>query len=244
MNQTGTEAEEIVAERMCIVTREVMDEAQLIRFVRGPDGSVVPDLNRKLPGRGVWVGLKRTRVAEAVKIALVKDAAFFGWIEANAAQLRAGEPEPLEQLVRRCAQLHLEHIAGCGDPFETGSARPLDYGHWAAHKLESLTHNRLRHGEAVAIGMALDTLYAAKTGRLAAASAERVLALLSALGLPRSDAALEGADALLNGLEEFREHLGGELSVTLLEDIGRGVDVASLDPAVVRQCLAQLEGRA
>lgn len=67
MSQTGTEAEEIVAERMCIVTREVMDEAQLIRFVRGPDGSVVPDLNRKLPGRGVWVGLKRTRVAEAVK---------------------------------------------------------------------------------------------------------------------------------------------------------------------------------
>lgn len=67
MSQTGTEAEEIVAERMCIVTKEVMDEAQLIRFVRGPDGSAVPDLNRKLPGRGVWVGLKRTRVAEAVK---------------------------------------------------------------------------------------------------------------------------------------------------------------------------------
>ena len=56
-----------LAERMCIVTREVMDEDALIRFVRGPDGGVVPDLQRKLPGRGVWVSLSAARVAEAVK---------------------------------------------------------------------------------------------------------------------------------------------------------------------------------
>ena len=67
MNAGSAEAEEDVAERMCIVTREVMDEAQLIRFVRGPEGEVVPDLARKLPGRGVWVALSRARVAEAVK---------------------------------------------------------------------------------------------------------------------------------------------------------------------------------
>jgi uncharacterized protein len=67
LNQNPAEAEEIVADRMCIVTREVMDEMRLIRFVRGPDGAVVPDLNRKLPGRGVWVGLSKARVAEAVK---------------------------------------------------------------------------------------------------------------------------------------------------------------------------------
>ncbi len=67
MNLIPAEAEESVAERMCIVTREVLDEARLIRFVRGPDGAVVPDINRKLPGRGVWVSLSRARVAEAVK---------------------------------------------------------------------------------------------------------------------------------------------------------------------------------
>ena len=44
---------------MCIVTRTVKDEADMIRFVRGPDGVVVPDLARKLPGRGVWVSLDR-----------------------------------------------------------------------------------------------------------------------------------------------------------------------------------------
>jgi predicted RNA-binding protein YlxR (DUF448 family) len=52
-------------ERMCIVTREVMDEDRLLRFVRSPDGDVVPDLARKLPGRGVWVALERAKVAEA-----------------------------------------------------------------------------------------------------------------------------------------------------------------------------------
>ncbi len=67
MNPGQAEAEEIVAERMCVVTRQVLDEAQLIRFVRGPDGVVVPDINRKLPGRGVWVSLSKVRVAEAVK---------------------------------------------------------------------------------------------------------------------------------------------------------------------------------
>ena len=61
------EADADLSERTCIVTREVGDEASLVRFVRGPDGVVVPDIQRKLPGRGVWVGLSRARVAEAVK---------------------------------------------------------------------------------------------------------------------------------------------------------------------------------
>jgi predicted RNA-binding protein YlxR (DUF448 family) len=51
---------------MCIVTRECLDESALIRFVRGPSGEAVPDLARKLPGRGVWVSLNRARLAEAV----------------------------------------------------------------------------------------------------------------------------------------------------------------------------------
>lgn len=61
------EAEAELAERMCIVTRECLDESALVRFVRGPGGEAVPDLARKLPGRGVWVSLNRQQVAEAVK---------------------------------------------------------------------------------------------------------------------------------------------------------------------------------
>ncbi len=52
---------------MCIVTRAVKEESELIRFVRSPDGAVVPDLGRKLPGRGVWVSLDRKILAEAVR---------------------------------------------------------------------------------------------------------------------------------------------------------------------------------
>ncbi len=53
--------------RMCIVTRQSLPEDELIRFVLSPDGEVVPDLARKLPGRGTWVLLSRGQVAEAVK---------------------------------------------------------------------------------------------------------------------------------------------------------------------------------
>jgi 3-dehydroquinate synthase len=88
---------------------------------------------------------------------------------------------------RRSAELHLEHICGNGDPFELGSARPLDFGHWSAHKLESMTSHRLRHGEAVAIGMALDLTYAVLKGYLTRATAHAVLDLLEAIGLPLWD---------------------------------------------------------
>ena len=61
------EQDTAMTERMCIVTREVKDVYALIRFVRRPDGHAVPDLQRKLPGRGVWVSLSRERVGEAIR---------------------------------------------------------------------------------------------------------------------------------------------------------------------------------
>jgi len=177
-------------------------------------------------------------MAEAVKVACIRDAAFFEWLCAHGRELSAFEPAAAKEMIRRCAVLHLEHIAGSGDPFELGTARPLDFGHWAAHKLETLTDFRLRHGEAVAIGIALDTRYSADIGLLAPEAAERVLKLLETIGLPLWDEALESRDAagrlrVLDGLREFREHLGGELTVTLLEAIGRGREVHELDEAAI-----------
>ena len=167
-------------------------------------------------------------MAEAVKVAAIRDAAFFAWLEAHAGELAGfacspggGATDAAEHLIRRCAELHLAHIATGGDPFELGNARPLDFGHWAAHKLELLTHHELRHGEAVAIGMAVDTVYSRLAGLLDAASCARVLALVRALGLPAWHAALRDP-ALLDGLAEFREHLGGELTITLLHGLGTG----------------------
>jgi 3-dehydroquinate synthase len=183
----------------------------------------------------------RSGIAEAVKVALIRDRGFFDWLEQHAAELGSRDEAAMEYLVVRCASLHLAHIAS-KDPFESGSSRPLDFGHWSAHKLEQLSHFSVLHGEAVAIGMALDVLYAEKTGWLAGEEAGRILALLRRLGFDLYHPLLE-KPALLDGLREFREHLGGELTVMLLREIGLGENIHEMDQAVVASCIAALKER-
>jgi 3-dehydroquinate synthase len=209
-----------------------------------PPFAVINDVEllATLPLRDVRAGL-----AEAVKVALIRDVGFFAWLEQNAAALREGERELLEVAVRRCAELHLRHIATSGDPFERGSARPLDYGHWAAHKLETLTKHELRHGEAVSIGMALDACYAVAKGMLDEGARTRLCGLLKALGLPIYHPMLvakaQGKSVILEGLREFREHLGGALCVTLLTGIGAGIEVRDMDPEQIAASIAWLESQ-
>jgi 3-dehydroquinate synthase len=188
-------------------------------------------------------------MAEAVKVALVRDAAFFGWIREHGAALGEGDSGALTELVRRSAELHLRHIATSGDPFEKGSARPLDFGHWAAHKLESLTGYRLRHGEAVALGMALDTLYSVHIGLAPPGLADTVLSLLEQLGFCLWDEGLsmvgpDGRLRVFEGLAEFREHLGGDLCVTLLRGPGDGVEVHEISEEGMLASLDLLRTRA
>jgi 3-dehydroquinate synthase len=187
-------------------------------------------------------------VAEAVKVALLRDAGFYRYLETNVENIANGDLAVLTSLIRRSAELHLAHICGNGDPFELGSARPLDFGHWAAHKLESMTEHRLRHGEAVAIGLALDIIYSVRQGHLARIIAERILRLLEGIGFRLWDPALGeraagGGPAIVHGLREFREHLGGELHVTLLRDIGQGFEVTEMDEATVANAIDELEAR-
>ena len=190
----------------------------------------------------------RAGISEAVKVALLKDAPFFRWIEFHAGELEARSLRAMERLVHRSAELHLEHIATSGDPFELGSSRPLDFGHWAAHKLEQLSHHELRHGEAVSIGIALDSTYSHLTGSLPHADWRRIIELFEAVQLPiwHHDMATPGAGdrpAVLAGLEEFREHLGGRLTIMLLERIGSGFEVHELDEAVLLEASGLLRRR-
>lgn len=182
---------------------------------------------------------------EAVKVALVKDGEFFKWIEANVTALSQLDREPFEECIKRSALLHARHIALGGDPFETGSSRPLDFGHWAAHKMEALTNYELSHAEAVAVGLALDTIYSQKIGFLNKENAERIIKVLINLGLKTYHPALDWADSkgnrrVLAGLDEFREHLGGELTVLLLSDLGKGVDVHEFNTSILEQSIEQL----
>ena len=191
---------------------------------------------------------KRAGFVEAVKVALIRDAEFFAQIEGDAFRLRNFEPGAMKQLISRSAELHLNHIATSGDPFEMGSARPLDFGHWAAHKLEQLSEYRLRHGEAVAIGIALDVIYSRRMGYLDRESEGRILTLLELLGFELFANELVHTEAnnklqVLNGLEEFREHLGGELTITLLRGIGEGFEVHSIDVPQMLQAIRELENR-
>jgi 3-dehydroquinate synthase len=185
---------------------------------------------------------QRAGFVEAVKVACIRSREFFEALERDAVALAQFQLAAMRNLIRRCAELHMDHIAKNGDPFEFGSARPLDFGHWAAHKLEQMSGFTLRHGEAVAVGIALDVIYARRAGFLSPVNAERVLQLLQTLGFALFHPDLQ-RDELLLGLEEFREHLGGRLAITLLRDIGVGFEVNEMDAGLIREAIVELAER-
>lgn len=181
----------------------------------------------------------RSGISEAIKVALIKDLSFFKWIEAHAEDLANREMEPMQELIVRCAQMHLDHIAG-KDPFEMGSSRPLDFGHWAAHKMEHLSSYEIRHGEAVAMGIALDSTYSYLKGMLTEEELNRIISLIGKLGFSLYHDVLSG-EMLLKGLEEFREHLGGELTIMLLDKLGKGVEVHEMDQSLIISAVEKLK---
>ncbi len=210
-----------------------------------PPFAVINDIAfaMSLPERDKIAGM-----AEAVKVALIRDGEFFVWLERNANDLATFQRDAMSYLIKRCAQLHMRQIGQGGDPFEMGSARPLDYGHWSAHKLESITRHHVRHGEAVAIGMALDARYSVLKGLLQPGEEDRICALLEFLGFELWHPAVlkeagNGELEILQGLREFREHLGGELTITLLDDIGVGVEVHEIDTDLMHHAMLWLRDR-
>lgn len=178
--------------------------------------------------------VKISGLVEAVKVALVKDAIFFDWLESNATSLAAGDIDLLAEAVKRSALLHVQHIAYGGDPFEQGSSRPLDFGHWIAHQLESISQHQLSHSDAVSIGMATDCRYASHMGWLSVASCSRIITLLEKLDLPTSHPLLvqrnsDNSLSIIEGLSRFREHLGGDLTLLMLSDIGQTLHIHEID---------------
>jgi 3-dehydroquinate synthase len=178
--------------------------------------------------------------SEAVKIGMLKDRSLFELMEQESERIVARSDEPAHEIIARSAELHLRHITDGGDPFELEEARPLDFGHWSAHKLEQMTDFELRHGEAVSIGLALDMVYSDLMGISEKGLAERTLRLLDALGLPIADQAMKRVEELMIGLEEFREHLGGKLTITLVESLEHQRDVHEIDHSAMRDSISML----
>ncbi|MCF2946921.1 3-dehydroquinate synthase [Paraglaciecola aquimarina] len=201
-----------------------------------PPFAVINDLNllQTLSPRD-----KRAGIAEAVKVALIKDPAFFDELYDSRHALAYFEEASTKHMIIKCAQAHLDHIATSGDPFELGSARPLDFGHWSAHKLEELTNNELRHGEAVAIGIALDSIYSGLKGHITQQQVNKIITLLEDVGFDLVHPVLKELN-VVKALAEFKEHLGGNLCITLLSDIGTGFEVNQIDEALMAQALDNL----
>ena len=189
-----------------------------------------------LPDRDFVAGF-----SEAVKVSLLKSTMAFERLYRDAAQIRRRDPTATLPAIRSSAQLHSQHITFGGDPFEALEARPLDYGHWSAHRLEAMTNFGLRHGEAVGIGVAVDTVYSSLMHGLEARDAVRVLHTLSRLGLPLDHAALNDTAGLFAGLEEFRQHLGGRLTLTMLRGIGDPIEVHEVDQSVMREAILEVQ---
>jgi len=182
----------------------------------------------------------RCGFSEAVKVALLKDADLFEKLCDNAHRIAQRDMRIAAPLLRRSAELHLQHITDAGDPFEHGVGRPLDFGHWAAHRLEVMTDFALRHGEAVAIGLALDVTYAEHLGILAPTPADRIRVCLHNIGFKLHDPAMHDTDALLLGVEHFRAHLGGRLALPMIKAPGRMTELDRLDRATVQRTIETL----
>ncbi len=182
----------------------------------------------------------RNGLSEAVKVGLLKDAGLYRLISKRAGMLGKRDRALGDDVIQRSAHLHLDHIAHGGDPFEMTTARPLDFGHWSGHKLEQLTNFAVKHGEGVALGLALDVTYCELMGTLAPEVAQDIRQTLEALGFDLYHPAMDDADALLAGLDEFREHLGGRLTITLIEDIGKPVNVHEIDRDTMAEAIGRL----
>lgn len=222
-----------------------MDEHGMKNFVGtfAPPFAVLNDFSflATLP-QDHWIG----GVSEAFKVAIIKDAGLFGLLRSRADDLRLRRPDAMEEVVYRTALLHLEHIRTGGDPFEFGSARPLDFGHWSAHKLEAMTGFAIGHGQAVSIGIALDSCYAMRQGLITADEFEQITGAMVRCGLPIWHEQLDsvthdGLSVVLQGLDEFREHLGGVLTVTLPDGIGRRVEVHQMNTDCLQEAITMLK---
>jgi len=185
---------------------------------------------------------KKAGISEAIKVALIMDRAFFDYLYNEKNNLANFLPDVMEEMIIRCAEHHIEHIGSSGDPFEQGLSRPLDFGHWSAHKIEELSGGDVRHGEAVAIGIALDSLYSHHTGRINEIELHKILSLLEDIGFELYHWSLGWMD-IDNALKEFQEHLGGELTVPLINGIGKKTEVHEMDITLLKKCVNILAER-
>jgi 3-dehydroquinate synthase len=178
----------------------------------------------------------RAGLAEVVKYGVVRDAAFFDWLEQHTPELIRRDPDSLATAIRRSCEIKAEVVAA--DEREAGLRAILNFGHTFGHAIETLTgYQRLLHGEAVAIGMVMAADLSVRQGLLSGAEARRIKSVLRDVGLPVAPPALPSQD-MLAAMGMDKKVLDGRLRLVLAEALGNVLVTETVDSAALRQTLS------
>jgi 3-dehydroquinate synthase len=182
----------------------------------------------------------RAGYAEVVKYGLIADARFFAWLEANWREVFAGGAAREHAIAVSC---RMKAAIVARDERETGERALLNLGHTFGHALEAAAgfSDRLLHGEAIALGMALAFDFSAKRGLLPWSEAERAARHLAAVGLPVHVSSVAGglpdADRLMELIAQDKKVRRGKLTFILARGIGASFIAPDIDSAEVRAFL-------
>jgi 3-dehydroquinate synthase len=184
----------------------------------------------------------RAGYAEVAKYGLIGDAAFFAWLEANWRDMFAGGPAREHAIAVSC---RMKAAIVSRDERETGERALLNLGHTFGHALEAAAgfSDRLLHGEAISVGMALAFRFSVLRGLMPATEAERVERHLAAVGLPTDIRSVPGgapgSDRLMDLIAQDKKVKRGRLTFILARGIGASFIAPDIDAADVRAFLAQ-----
>ncbi len=186
---------------------------------------------KSLPPRELSAGM-----AEVIKHGLVRDRAFFVWLERNMEKLLACDARALAHAVRRCCEIKAAVVVE--DERETGVRALLNFGHTFGHAIESgLGYGKCLHGEAVAVGMVMAADLSRRVGLIAGADVERISALLKRANLPVAPPDI-APERLLELMRLDKKTEDGKLRFVLLDEIGAALVRTDVQANLLRQTLA------
>lgn len=211
--------------------------ADAVRSPAAPPIAVICDFDflRTLSRRDTISGF-----SAGFEAALHRDASLFSWLRVSAMALADGDRGAIQELVRRCATPHVEHVA---DGF---SGTRIELGRFVASALVDIAKRELRHGEALALALAIDSVRSVAAGALDADVLDTILSTMDVVGLPTHHPILDSEalrSTLVERVRDARAEAGGAISTTLLEGVGLTVDVDDVDEAAFLQAIDFLRHR-
>lgn len=160
----------------------------------------------------------RAGLAEVVKHGVIADAEYFEWIESRVPEILKRDPTILSELVRKSVSIKGRIVMA--DEFEQGERAVLNAGHTIGHAVEAASEFSIPHGEAVAIGLAVETMLAESIGLASAGLHSRVVTLLNRLGLPTRIPSFLPVDELLTVMRHDKKNRGGEIHLVFAAQLG------------------------